>query len=246
MDSQQAREILSAYRPGRGEETDPQIAEALAQARRDPELGRWLEQQHEFDAVIAAKLQQVPVPVGLKTRILAEQKIIRPQIRWFQPAYLAAAAVVVIAATGALLGMRWYEQRPFNDYREHMVAFVSRKYRMNVESKDLEKLRETFAARGWPSDYVVPRSLQSLPLLGGMIIEWKSHKVSLICWGVEGDDSKSAWLFITDPAGLPWVPGPAVPATGRVDGFRTKSWTKDGRLYVMAGPAGTVSSLTDF
>ena len=239
MDSRQAREILSAYRPGRGGETDPQIAEALALARRDPELGSWLEQQSAFDAMVVAKLQHAPVPDGLKAMILAERKIIRPQIRWFQPAYLAAAAAVVIATTGVVLGVRWYEQRPFNDYREHMVALVSRKYKMNVESKDLEKLRETFAARGWPSDYVVPRSLQSLPLLGGMVIEWKGHKVSLICWGVEGDDSKGKWLFVTDPAGLPWVPSASAPSKTRVDGLGTKSWTANGKLYLLAAPGSS-------
>lgn len=236
MDSQQAREILSAYRPGRGEETDPQIAEALAQARRDPELGRWLEQQSAFDAVVVAKLKQVPVPAGLKSRILAAPKIVQPQIRWFQPAYLAAAAAVLVAAVGVVWGLRWNAQRPFRNYREQMVQLVSRNYRMNVESKELEKLREAFASRGWPSDYVVPPSLQSIPLRGGMMFEWKGHKVSLICWGVEGNDQTKMWLFVTDSAGLPWVPSAAAPAKAGVDGLSTKSWTEDGKLYLLAAP----------
>ena len=44
MTSEAARKILAIYRPTI-DGGDPQFADALAQAERDPELARWLQEQ---------------------------------------------------------------------------------------------------------------------------------------------------------------------------------------------------------
>src|SRR4029079_15043537 len=41
MNTQQAKEILSLYRPGTADAEDPSFAEALRLCERDPELERW-------------------------------------------------------------------------------------------------------------------------------------------------------------------------------------------------------------
>ncbi len=71
MNEQEARLILQAYRPG-ADPDDPQVADALQEAARNPELARWFAEEQAFDRAIAAHLGNVPAPFGLKTRILAQ------------------------------------------------------------------------------------------------------------------------------------------------------------------------------
>ena len=71
MNEQEARLILQAYRPG-ADPDDPEVAAALQEAARNPELARWFAEEQAFDRAIAAHLGNVPAPFGLKTRILAQ------------------------------------------------------------------------------------------------------------------------------------------------------------------------------
>ena len=70
MNSSEAKEVLLLYRPGTADAADPQIAEALELARRDPELGRWFEQHRAFQKAMRAKFRQIEVPAHLKTSLL--------------------------------------------------------------------------------------------------------------------------------------------------------------------------------
>src|SRR5579862_10039222 len=101
MDNQQAREILSLYRPGLDDPNDPFFAEALMQARRDPELGRWFEKQCAVDVAVRDKFRQITAPAGLQQQILAERKVVRPAIWWERSAFLAAAAAAIVLAVFA-------------------------------------------------------------------------------------------------------------------------------------------------
>ena len=71
MHEQEARLILQAYRPGGQDQNDPHFAEALQETVRNSELGRWFAEEQAFDQAIAAHLEKMPAPFGLKTRILA-------------------------------------------------------------------------------------------------------------------------------------------------------------------------------
>src|SRR5882724_12464139 len=119
MDKEQAKEILLRYRPGRDDTVDPQVAEALALLDQDPELALWFERQLRVDDAIRARLREMPVPADLKERILAEQKIVRPEFGWRRTLLAAAAGVVLL---GVLV--EWIALRPetvdsrFSVYRE--------------------------------------------------------------------------------------------------------------------------------
>ncbi len=57
----------------------------LEQARRDPELGRCLAQEHALDASISARVQTtLPPPPFLKARLLAQRVTARP-VPWWRP-----------------------------------------------------------------------------------------------------------------------------------------------------------------
>ncbi len=99
MTNQEAKFTLGAYRAGGQDAGDPKFAEALAQAKRDPQLGAWLAREQALDALIVAKLREVAPPPGLRASILAGAKAsAAPRLWWRQPVWLAAAAVALLLA----------------------------------------------------------------------------------------------------------------------------------------------------
>ena len=66
MNRDEAKNFLLLYRPGTADADDPQIAGALALAKRDPELARWLEEHCARQEALRAKFREITVPEGLK------------------------------------------------------------------------------------------------------------------------------------------------------------------------------------
>jgi hypothetical protein len=101
MKNQEAKFILGAYRPDGRDAGAPAFAPALEQAERDPELRAWFATQRKFDAAVAAKLQALAPPPGLREAILAGARMggTLPKSRWWtKPGWLAAAAAIVLTA----------------------------------------------------------------------------------------------------------------------------------------------------
>jgi hypothetical protein len=100
MRNEEAKFILSAYRPGGGDAENPTFTQALGMASADPALGAWFAQSRAHDAAVAAKLAQIQPPAGLREAILAGVKVSgsskAPGLGWGWIAGLAAAAAVVI------------------------------------------------------------------------------------------------------------------------------------------------------
>lgn len=102
-----AKQRLLLYR-GPIDDSDPQFQEALAQARRDPELGRWLREQTECYDSIREKLRGIEPPLGLSEKIVRGRPIPFPK-DWSRIGQLAAA--VLISASVTALLMKWSESR---------------------------------------------------------------------------------------------------------------------------------------
>ena len=98
MNEQEARLILQAYRPG-ADPDDPEVAAALQEAARNPELARWFAEEQAFDRAIAAHLENVPAPFGLKTRILAQLGPPAAPHRWSWAVKLAGVAALLFLLT---------------------------------------------------------------------------------------------------------------------------------------------------
>ena len=103
MKNQEAKFILSAYRPSGADAGDPMFAEALKQAQQDPNLAAWLSREQAHDASMAKKLAEIKPPAGLREAILAGSRVSGPKttsrgtLRWIVMG--AAAAILVSAAT---------------------------------------------------------------------------------------------------------------------------------------------------
>src|SRR5437868_10205802 len=98
MDKERAKEILMLYRPGAVDANDAEMAEALELAKRDEELGHWLEEHCALQEAIRAKFRETAVPEGLMEQIVSERKAaIRSRSR--------LRTMTLAMATAAVLGL---------------------------------------------------------------------------------------------------------------------------------------------
>jgi len=246
MNRDDAQNILLLYRPGMADAADPQIAEALALAKQDAELARWLDEHCRRQEILRAKFRHIPVPAGLREQIISEhaaqEKII---VWWRHPALTAVAAILVILF--ALAAVRWQLARPDHAdntlaiYRSRMVGVALRGYAMDLATKDPGQIRAFLKQNHAPADYVLPAPLGNVALTGCAIESWQGVKVSLICFragkslpaGQPGD----LWLFVVDRASVKNAPSAPRPQLARVNQLMTATWSQGDTLYLL-GTAG--------
>jgi hypothetical protein len=100
MTIEEAKFILSAYRPNGSDAGVAAFGDALRMAAGDPALSAWFAHSRALDAAVAAKLRRIEAPPGLREAILAgarvsdSQRSRGPGRAWI--AGLAAAAAVAI------------------------------------------------------------------------------------------------------------------------------------------------------
>jgi hypothetical protein len=73
--NEQAREILILFRSGPEDAADAELAEALAVTEQDLEMAHWFEEHCAWQLAVRANFRQIPVPEGLKERILSERNV---------------------------------------------------------------------------------------------------------------------------------------------------------------------------
>jgi hypothetical protein len=233
MTSQEARALLSTYRPQVGAAGDARMTEALALVQRDPQLAQWFKQQQATDAVVRRALADIPVPYGLATRIIANRPSARSGFAW--PDWLRAPA---LSAVAALLLLGFWGQQPaapmFEQYRGSMVAFVDHPYEMDFHAETEAGVRQAMAGEGYPSTYTVPPGLHTYPLEGGCKRSWNGRKVSLICYGSHEQHKPDVWMFVAPADVLPDAPREAVPQYRQLDDIATAAWFADGLHYLVA------------
>jgi hypothetical protein len=102
MTTEQAKFILSAFRPNGSDAGNPAFGEALRWAGEDPMLGEWFARSRAHDAVLASKLAQILPPPGLREAILAGSRASAPRrsggrrLAWFGGLAAAAALALVL------------------------------------------------------------------------------------------------------------------------------------------------------
>jgi hypothetical protein len=71
MTNEEAKFILSAYRPHGRDAGLPAFEDALRMAAADPDLAQWLARSRAHDAAVADKMREIAPPAGLREAILA-------------------------------------------------------------------------------------------------------------------------------------------------------------------------------
>ena len=231
MTPREAKETLLLFRPGRGDEADPQVAAALALARTDPELQKWLEQQSAINDAIRQKLSTIPVPRTLKGDILLGPKVVRGPAQWWsrRAAFAAAAAIALLAVVSSV----WWNSQPkseFTKFRARMVGSILREYHMDIVTNDMQSVRVHLAQKGAPADYTVPSALRSTSLTGAAALSWQGKPVAMVCFDRSTNDMVFMFVYRKQHLANP----PKKPELKPVSDLATASWTKDDKVYVLA------------
>lgn len=231
VNSREAKNILALYRPGTSDAGEPYFAEALELARRDPELKRWLEKHCADYLALRTKLKQISVPQDLRDRILARHIAPRVNIWWRQPAFLAAAAVIVFLLTLVALWPNPKPDKSLAAFQTRMIRAV-RDYRMDLVTTNLGEIRQYLADGQYAADYVLPVPLEKLPGAGCAKLTWQGKKVSMICFdsGLQQD----LYLFVVERSELKNPPAPGAPQISKINKIITASWSAGGKTYLLA------------
>jgi hypothetical protein len=237
VNTAEAKEVLLLYRPGTAEVAEPQMAEALDLARRDPELGRWFDEHRAFQKAMRAKFQQIEVPAHLKSSILIRGTvppgIVTPRLLWRSPFWLTAAATMLLLLGAVVLWLRPHRPDRFADYQARMVSEAQREYRMDLVTNQMAQIRQFMASRGAPADYHVTSGLERLQLTGGGCLTWRSQPVAMVCF--DRGDKQMLFLFVMKRSAVK-DPPPTTPQLTKVRQMLTASWTQGDNTYVLAGP----------
>lgn len=252
MDNEQAKLILSAYRASGEDASDPFFAEALEQARRDPELGRWLVEQRAFDNAMRASLQAESPPPGLRDAILLSRKVTafpekarRPV--WQHPGLLslAAALIAILAVTTLLVpraGQTSAGPMTVASFTQQVLDLKERGgISLGKMSSDPAEIRAWLAERGAPSDFELPPGMQNIPGLGCQSYTMNGAKVSLVCFMLGKD--QIVHLFVVDQGALRDAAPDIRPTLHTENGHAWATWTSGGKSYVLTGMNVTEETL---
>ena len=251
MNRDEAKTILLLYRPGTADAGDPEIAAALALAKQDPELTRWLVEHCARQEAVRAGFRKITAPAGLKEQIISEQAAHEKRLFWRRRAVLAAAAVVVALV---VLTSFWFQPRGRKDdtyaiYRNRMAGIALRSYIMDLTTNNPSAIRAFLVQRQAPSDYVLPAPLEKAALTGCAIESWQGAKVSMICFRtgkpLPPGEQSNLWLFVIDRSRVKDAPPAGSRQMIQISRLRMVTWTEGDKLYVL-GMEGDEQTLRQY
>jgi hypothetical protein len=241
MTNQDAKLLLSAYRPDGANARDPFFEQALQQAKRDPELMEWFEKQRAFDGVIVAKIRTIEPPAGLNSQILAGLRAIRVPRHSVRP-WFAVAAVLLVAMM-VLAYNRIFEPSKLHrvdQFCSDCLVQCNSPVQFDLESPDLQETQKFIQTRQAPRATAIPDSLATMPTAGCKIFRWKGQWVSLTCFKLPSGESLH--LFVIDERAFEREP---IPADFREIGqWHLKFQEENGKLilWVSQAPMDEVKS----
>jgi hypothetical protein len=252
MNRDEAKDILLLHRPGTADADDPQIAEALALAKQDAQLARWLEEQSARQQSLRAKFRQITAPSGLQQIISESAAFSSSSVR--RRTFTAALAVAAIVVSLMILMPFWLPRRtaPENmlaNYKTQMASVMLRGYAMDTNTSDPKVVRAYLAKNQAPADYALPAGLQKVAVTGCAIEGWQNAKVSMICFrtgkSLPPGQQSDLWLFVVDRASLPDAPPPGPPQVASVDRLITAVWSQGDKVYFL-GTEGESQAISQF
>lgn len=243
MNANEAKSILLLYRPGTTDAADPQIAEALALAQRDPELNRWLDAQTGRQRALREKFRQATVPAGLMEQIISEHAANQRPLPPRQKFRIALVAGLLVCGLCAWL---WFPQRLPDDtlaiYQNQMARIALSPYAMDLATNDPAPIRVYLAANQAPADFVLPAPLQQATVSGCAVENWQGVKVAMICFQtgrpLAPNTASDLWLFVVDRAAVKNLNAGASPQIAKVNRLITATWVQGDKLYLLGTEGG--------
>lgn len=250
MNAEEARFLLSSLPQGEPFPSEGEVAEALALAREDPALAAWLGSERALDLAVAAKLGQFHPPFDLRAAILAGVRLSRPRPWWRRSFTVAAAAA--IALSGAVLVVlnetrhgvvsTGVANADLVEFRETMVKNIEQLDRFDHASGELASIRDWLSKNGGGGDFEAPGPLLSRSTAGCRLLEWRAHRVTLVCFRAEGspDGPPTAHLVVLED-GEEFSGMEREPILDENHDWATAVWRDGGKTYLLVskeGPAG--------
>lgn len=204
MDDEQAKFLLGATPPSGADESRPDIAEALKQAGKNPEVAEWFAREQRSDRAMAKKLGELEPPADLRARLLAGGRVSRRTRTFRRRSFLVGLAAILtlsLATPWILKGIKNSSKPPLIDWQQTCVAiFDDPAFALDVVDFDYEPLETHLLKNG-------ARVVGELPFgdeinfpVGCKVLDWNEMKVSLACF-----DSKPGQLvhiFVVPRGGL--------------------------------------------
>jgi len=252
MTRDEAKTILLLYRPGTTDAGDPDVAGALALARQDTELTRWLVEHCARQEALRAGFRKIAAPPGLKGQIISEQAAAARMAA--RRKTLALAVSVAVLAALAIVAPLWFQRHApaednYANLRNRMASIALRGYGMDLATNQLTPIRAYFAQNHAPADYVLPAPLEKTAVTGCAIENWQGTKISMICFRtgrpLPPGQQSDLWLFVIDRAGLKQAPPAGTREFVRISRLGMVSWTEGDRLYVL-GTEGDEQTLQQY
>ncbi|MEP6936753.1 MAG: hypothetical protein ABI871_01660 [Chthoniobacterales bacterium] len=232
MDKKDIRALLSVYRADELSADDPRFEEARKEAESDPDIARWWAREQELDRIIGEKLQSTPVPAELKAKLMRKNEVAFPtRPTWARKITLLAAAIVLLA----VLFSSW--RGPFQpavslaDYRDEMVGFVKVQPSLELETKQMPRIKEFLEKSGAPMPAAMPKKLEEMEPVGCRTLRFRGKNVSLICF--KRREGKLLHLLVVDRAALSRLPRRGAREYATQGEWMTATWTEGNQAYLM-------------
>jgi hypothetical protein len=239
MTNDEAKFTLHGYRPNGSDANDPAIADALAQAARDPALRAWFEREQQFDTAIASGLSSTAVPHGLRDSILAGTKLGNTRRRAL-PWWVGLAAAVALT-TGTLSVMQFVKipSGELATVAEIVDVAWAELNGAHPNSKHADQLGEvgtwlenpgTRMRDGMPLELqtLVDRGCRSQRIAGALVVE--------VCFRRSGTFFH---VYISPRDNVRDLGLDAEPTFQQKGEFVTASWADDRYVYVLASEDGS-------
>ena len=234
MNNQEAKFILSAYRPSGEDAAGTQFAEALEQVSRDPGLASWFADQRAFDQVNSEALCSIRVPADLRENILAGVKVSHRRFWPKRRVLLAIAAAIMLLATVTAV---WTRQSRLASWQQDALASIrtleAGQSKFDHEASDGRALQEWLVAQHSPSVGAMPAALEALPALGCKTISADGMPISITCFRLRG--GATVHLVVRD-ALVSNAPS-TQPRFTKANGWMIATWSDRGRACMLATKA---------
>jgi anti-sigma factor RsiW len=236
MSNDEAKFVLGAYRPGGRDAGDATFQSALAQAKSDPALGAWFARAQAHDAAMAARLNEIMPPAGLREAILAGARASRAPVtaRRFPTMWLALAAsvAVLLAATVAL----WPTRAAAGTAQ--LTAFAVNDTAHGTHGSHGHEAGALQVMLSQPSSRLgagVPVDFAALRATGCRTLNFAGHDVLEVCFQRDG-----AWFhcYIVKAADYPAMAKDTASDFEQAGGFGSASWTDGVHRFVVVSSAG--------
>jgi hypothetical protein len=237
MTNQEAKFILSAFRPNGSDADNPAFGDALRMAAGDPLLGEWFSRSRAHDAAVAARLGEVAPPPGLREAILAGARVSArtrnraPMLAW-ATGLAAAAVLVLIVATMRTPVRPDAGTAAFAGFAINDVA----NGKHGGKGEPADALVSALQAKGAPMPGADQIDFDKLRDTGCRTLSFAGHDVVEVCFLRDGT---LFHLYLARHAGSFWDPASRGPSFVAQAAGNAAAWSDKGYDFVVATAAGT-------